>query len=151
MNLILEKTDQVPFFTNMCLTFEALGIDCAVYDWYVSDVEINSGLQDFCANGAWFSGKELKSLIANDDLQFDWGVFSAVKSGERFEVDAVPYADGNPTFWQDPDLSPQLQGALFEIVCWDSSATLLIGISDEHAERFRNRFSDAKLLSDAAA
>jgi len=41
MNLILEKTNQVKFFTNMKDVFCALKVDCADFDWYVSDIETN--------------------------------------------------------------------------------------------------------------
>ncbi len=41
MNLILEQTDQVRFFTNMREVIAALGISCSDYDWYVSDIETN--------------------------------------------------------------------------------------------------------------
>lgn len=41
MNLILERTDQVRFYTDMRLVFAALGISAAEYDWFISDVETN--------------------------------------------------------------------------------------------------------------
>jgi hypothetical protein len=37
----------------------------------------------------------------------------------------------------------------FEIVCWDSNATLLIGVEAEAAANFSRAFPDAKRLSEA--
>ena len=41
MNLILEKTDQVSWFTDMRQVFDAANIAPEDYDWYVSDIEMN--------------------------------------------------------------------------------------------------------------
>jgi hypothetical protein len=94
MNLILERTDQVRFFTNMREVIAALGISCSDYDWYVSDIETN-GFQ--FAEG-WYSGSELELQITSDDIQFIWAVFSAFPKGERVDVKEVPFVDGNPHY-----------------------------------------------------
>jgi hypothetical protein len=41
MNLILEKTDQVRYFTDMRPVFDAANIAPQDFDWYVSDIETN--------------------------------------------------------------------------------------------------------------
>src|SRR5690606_31758162 len=120
MNLILEKTSQVTFFTNMREVLEALGIKCSDYDWYVSDVETNG----YPFEEGWHSGEELESHIAGGNIQFIWAVFSAFPRGIRTEVNEVPYVEGNPDYWDGSDPRPQLEGANFEIACWDSSATI---------------------------
>jgi hypothetical protein len=89
VNLILEKTDQVPFFTDMESVFHALKIPCQDYDWYLSDIETNY-------HPAGFSARD----------------------------------------------------QLFEITCWDSSATILAGISPEAAANFLRAFPDTRPLSD---
>ena len=43
----------------------------------------------------------------------------------------------------------QAPGACFELVCWDSSATLLIGLSAEQAARFMRAYPEARALSPA--
>lgn len=149
MNLILERTDQVPFFTDMRYVFEALGIDCANFDWYISDVETNYYGNDFQNADQWISGSDLKSLITKNEIQFIWAVFSAVDRGTRFEVTEPPFVDGNQGYWNGSDQNPQLEQAHFEIACWDSSATLLIGISEELAKRFHSTYSDTRRLADA--
>lgn len=134
MNLILEKTDQVCFFTDMSKVFSAAEIEPQDYDWYVSDIETNFTPEGFSGGDRWMRGEDLASLISMHDIQFIWAVFSAVPKGSRPNVSKPPYADGNPDYWNDRNPAPQLNGALFEIACWDSSATILINLP-EHAQR----------------
>lgn len=146
VNLILEKTAQVTFFTEMRSVLSALGIRACDYDWYLSDVEINRNVDGFVVEDQWLSGNQLERLITTEEIQFIWAVFSAVPVGTRFDVPKAPFADGNSTFWHGVGGRPQLDGGLFEIVCWDSSATLLIGIDQEMADHFSAVYSDTRLL-----
>jgi len=148
MNLILENSHQVRFFTDVGLVIEALGIECSDYDWYVSDVETNIPCSelDGSGSGQWLTGAELKSILTRGEMQFIWGVFSAVPKGLRPKITNAPFADGNSKYWSDPGVKPQLAGAEFEIACWDSGATILVGISDSQSDSFRARFSDARSL-----
>ena len=146
MNLILQKTEQVKFFTDMKEVFCALRIGCSDYDWYVSDIETN------CCSIAegWHSGDELEETISSNDIQFIWAVFSAFPKGTRFTVNESPYADGNPEYWSGSEPKPQLEGAAFEIACWDSSATILIGVNSELAKNFKSAYKDTIELKHAA-
>jgi hypothetical protein len=150
MNLILENTDQVRFFTDMRKVFAAAEIAPQDYDWYVSDIETNFTPEGFSAGDQWMHGEELASLISTHDIQFIWAVFSAVAKGSRPSVSEPPYVEGNPDYWNGRDPAPQLNGALFEIACWDSSATILINLP-EHAQRaFMANYSDTRPLIKAA-
>jgi hypothetical protein len=146
MNLILENTDQVKYFTNMEEVFSALKIRCADYDWYVSDIETNGHPID----EGWHSGGAIESLIQGNDIQFIWAVFSAFPVGTRFEVKEAPYIYDNPDYWNGSNPGPQLNEALFEIGCWDSSATILVGIKPEMAKNFKSVYSDTTELERAA-
>ena len=150
MNLILEKTDQVPFFTNMALVFNALGVSAADYNWYVSDIETNCPKSMFSQNNQWISGRELQERLDNSDIQFMWAVFSAVPKGVHFIVETPPYSNDNPSYWREEDVRPQLEGALFEIVCWDSSATILIGLPAAAEASFIHAFPDTRPLVSVA-
>jgi hypothetical protein len=95
----------------------------------------------------WLTGVELTRIVSEHGGRFDWGVLSGfpptVKLDlERLEVE--PYADGNPGFWV---ARPQVQHPLaeIEIVCWDTSATLLLCREQCRplAERFRRYFPEA--------
>lgn len=109
MNLILEKTNQVKFFTNMNKVFLGLRILCRDYDWYVSDIETNG----YFVEEGWYSGLELEEKITGNDVQFIWAVFSAVPKSTRFEVTESPFVDGNPDYWNGSNPRPQLSGGRF--------------------------------------
>jgi hypothetical protein len=150
MNLILEKTGQVRFFTDMRKVFTAAEIAPQDYDWYVSDIETNFTPEGFSADDQWMRGEELASFISKQEIQFIWGVFSAVPKGSRPTVSERPYADGNPYYWNGRDPAPQLKGALFEIACWDSSATILINLPKHAVRAFMANYSDTQPLIKAA-
>ncbi|WP_020409575.1 hypothetical protein [Hahella ganghwensis] len=142
MNLILEKTDQVEFYTFMEQVFTALKIACEEFDWYLSDIETNG----YNIPEGWISGKELRRILEGNEIQFIWSVFSAFKVGTRFEVAEDPVVHDNPTYWDGSNPAPQLSGAVFEVASWDSSATILIGLDQNLAQNYRAAFSDAKEL-----
>ncbi|MDZ7812819.1 MAG: hypothetical protein U5L74_06785 [Ideonella sp.] len=147
MNLILEHTGQVPYFTEMASVFRALKISASDYDWYISDIETNYDVPGLSAENQWLTGAALHRLVTEQEIQFIWAVFSAVPRGVRPAFTNPPCANGNCSYWTDAECKPQLEGALFEIACWDSSATILVGITAEMAANFYQVYSDAKLLS----
>ena len=149
MNLILENSPDVPYFTDVSATLRTLGVEPEAYDWHLSDVECSMSVPELAAGCQWLTGNELSQLLKRAPIQFIWGVLSAFAPGVRPVVDVAPFADSNPDFWRIPDCPPQLPGAALEIVCWDSSATLLIGISEEMADKFVHAFPDAKPLTSA--
>lgn len=146
MNLILEKTDQIEWFTNMRDVLDASDIAPQDYDWYLSDIETNWTPPGFTPNDQWLTGEVLSSLLHEHELQFVWAVFSAVPKGFRSTPRSAPYADGNPHYWQEPEPGPQLEGALFEIACWDSSAIILINLPEHAAQSFIARYGDTRPL-----
>jgi elongation factor P hydroxylase len=145
-NLILERTNQVPYFTNMRKVFEALNLDPSEFDWFLSDIETNYFPPGFNDSDQWLAGDKLRDLIQENEIQFIWGVFSAVPKGTRLEVTQPPFVERKFGYWYGADVRPQLTGALFEIVSWDSSATILIGIPDESATHFISVYSHAHPL-----
>ncbi|NWF46648.1 hypothetical protein F3K02_15525 [Hydrogenophaga sp. D2P1] len=149
MNLILEGTDRVPFFTDMRATLHALGISASAFDWYLSDIETNYYGEDFSPRDQWITGIELRRLLECNEIQFIWAVFSAVPVGHRHTVLAAPYIEGNPDFWTGSEVRPQLQGAVFEIACWDSSATILVGLPEAAQKRFLAAFPETDSLQNA--
>lgn len=147
MNLILENSTRIPWFTDVGATFSAMGVDPRAYDWYVSDVETGAPFPVLNKGNLWVTGEDLAKALLGEPTQFMWGVFSAFPPGVRVAVEKAPSADGNPAFWRSPDVRPQLPGACFEVVCWDSSATLLVGVSQEQADRYLRTPPEALPLS----
>jgi hypothetical protein len=149
MNLILEKTDQVPWFTNMRDVFDAAEIAPQDYDWYVSDIETNWTPAGFTTEDQWLSGEELAAFVLEHQVQFIWAVFSAMPKGFRCTPSTAPNVYDNPNYWNGTEPAPQLDGALFEIACWDSSATILINLPEQSAYAFVSRYSDTRPLATA--
>ena len=150
MNLILEHTDSVPWFTNMYTVFRALGLHTSNYDWFVSDVETNYYGTDFTSEDQWVTGEVLERFIAENEVQFIWAVFSAFPKGTRFPVESPPNVQDYAGYWSGIEVTPQLKNALFEIAAWDSSATILVGLPVETVEQFKVAYPDAKSLISAA-
>lgn len=150
MNIILERTDSVPWFTNMRTVFQALGLRASDYDWFVSDIETNYYGTDFSSDDQWISGENLEQFINEHEVQFISAVFSALPKGTRFPVETSPNVQDYAGYWSGVEVAPQLSGALFEIAAWDSSATILVGLPAEAIERFQLTYPDAKSLVSAA-
>ncbi|EJE54149.1 hypothetical protein PMI14_00961 [Acidovorax sp. CF316] len=146
MNIILENSEQVAWYTDVAATLRAMVVDPRDYDWYVSDVETNVSVPLLDGGDGWVTGDALADLLSTP-IQFIWGVFSAFPCGARVEVSRAPTADGNRNLWHPPEPSPQLSGACFEVVCWDSSSTILVRVSQEQATEFLRACPDAKSLS----
>lgn len=148
-NLILEKTDQARWYTNMRDVLEAAKITPQDYDWYVSDIETNWIPLGFSWDDQWFTGDELASFLDAYEVQFIWAVFSAVPKGFRPIPAPAPYVENNPRYWDGTEPRPQLEGALFEIACWDSSGTILINLPAQAIHSFLTHYPDAKPLATA--
>ena len=63
VNLVLEYSGQVPWYTDMAATLLAMGTDPAAYDWYVSDVETNVPVPSLHGGDAWMTGRQLSALL----------------------------------------------------------------------------------------
>jgi hypothetical protein len=148
MGLILERSDQVRFYTDMRATLQALGISAAKFDWFISDIETNVG-EGFPDEDAWMSGEELQQLLDSQEIQFVWAVFSAVPRGFRCNVKTAPYVEGYPDYWKLAQPKPQLPGALFEIACWDSSATIFVGLPEALSASLMTALPDTEPLVNA--
>lgn len=150
MNLILERTDRVQFYTDMRGVLDAAGLRASEFDWFLSDVETNYYGTDFSTDDGWVSGVALEEFLKAHTVQFIWAVFSAFPAGYRREVMEMPYVDDNPLYWQGVEVLPQLSDALFEIVCWDGSATILIGLPKEAERRFVDAYPETRSLAAAS-
>lgn len=151
MNLILEKTNQVDWFTNMREVLDAANIAPQDYDWYVSNIETNWTPPGFSPVDEWFAGESLASFLSEHEVQFIWAVFSAVPKGFRSSLSSAPYVEDNPRYWNGEETGPQLDGALFEIACWDSSGTILVNLPEEAARSFVAKYPDTRPLATARA
>jgi hypothetical protein len=146
---IIEKTDQVGWYTHMRGVFEAANIAPQDYDWYVSDIETNWKPSGFCWEDQWFTGNELATFLHAHEVQFIWAVFSAVPKGFRSTPASAPYVENNPRYRDGTEPGPQIEGALFEIACGDSSGTIVINLPAQTIQSFLTRYPDTKPLATA--
>ena len=131
MNYIQENAKSVRFYTSLLDVEKWLDIRLENYDWHIADID---GAWPELDDPCWIKGEDLKAKLDDFDYQFVWAVLSAYPKGSKKFLSDKPYADGNPEFWQGSP-QKQLKDALFEIVCWDSGATLFIGLPLELGDK----------------
>jgi hypothetical protein len=149
LNVILEGSGHVRYFTDLGETLDALQMRASDYDWFVSDIETNREADVFDLEDRWISGGDLQALLDANRIQFIYAVFSAFPKGYRRQIEVAPRVYDNADYWGGTTISTQLPDALFEIACWDSSATILIGLSDQAIGSFRQKYPGATSLEGA--
>ncbi|EDP97816.1 hypothetical protein U8527_05675 [Kordia algicida OT-1] len=131
MNLIQENTDSITFFTSLRNIEQWLEISLDDFDFHFTDV---SGGWSEIKSPMWITGEDLNLIIKEFDYQFEWAVISVYPKGTTPKLSDKPYADGNPNFWSGSP-KKQLKDSIFEIICWDSTATLFIQLPHELAQK----------------
>ena len=152
MNTLLEGPGRMAWHTDLRLVFRAFGGRQREFNWLLTDVELNcdvAGLplsdDPHSKDAVWLSGAALTELVEAQEVQFVWGVLSGFHPETAIDVtrvDPYPYADGNDALWR-PGVRIQHPLAEVEIVCWDSSSTLLMSHDDDLTRRFRSFFTEA--------
>lgn len=140
----------MPFHTDLRRLFEALNGRQREFDWLLTDLELNVyppgiSYQSTQEGAVWLDGTALSAIVEENDVQFIWGVLSGFPRGVRPDLSHLephPFACGNVELWA-PDVQLQQPLAAVEIVCWDSSATILLSRDDDLSQRFREHFTDA--------
>ena len=158
METLLEGRCEMPYFTDLRLVFRAIGDRQREFNWLITDLDYGRfGVHEddeqppFIGSGPhWRTGEGLSRLVAEHDMQFVWAVLSGFSPSVSLDLDrmeVVPYADGNAGFWVD---EPRIQHPLaeVEIVCWDSTSTLLLSRDRCIGESFRQYFPEAVDLAE---
>lgn len=148
MNILLEKSKFIKHYGYMNDIFGVLDGVCEEYDWYISDIELNcTPPKDLPQKQQFIKGELLKRIIVENEIQFIWAVFSAFLKDTKPVIEKIPYANGNPNYWIGSP-KPQLEEALFEIVCWDSGLYLFIGVPESIGKKFKAKYTDLINLDD---
>lgn len=154
MHTLLERSARMPHHTDLATVFRAIGGAQRAYEWLLTDLEVRGEWTParaplFEADGSSvlrIGGDALTAVVEEGGfLQVDCGVLSAFEPGHAPDpaaLDPVPYADGNASLWQ-PGVTLQHPAARVEIVCFDSSATLLLSREPAITARFRAWFPEA--------
>jgi hypothetical protein len=144
MNLIVERAPAIKWYTDLYPFVKALGIHADDFCWLCTGgLEYDFALESPDA-GYWLLATELRESVESHPI-IAWGVLSAIPSevlSAAKTINCYPYADGNRGFWTGSP-KPQHPLAAFEVVCWDSSATLLIGGSPRVADAFQAAYPSA--------
>lgn len=144
-NHILNKSNKMPFHTDMGLVLKSFKGKENEYNWLISNFELNQYPEDiFNRDFIWISGDELSDKLDKNDIQFIWAVFSGFKKDiiiNLNEVEEFP----KPMF-DEKSLSIQHPQAQVEIICFDSTFTLLKTKDEEVSKRFKEFFNEAEDL-----
>ncbi|MFI2742742.1 hypothetical protein ACG2LH_08385 [Zhouia sp. PK063] len=155
MTHILENTKQLEFHTDMGEVIKPFKEELKSLNWILTNQEYI--LLDYKDKGVvekldhqseiiHFNGQELLDILENREIQFIWGVFCGTKKRiEKLNQDQIPYADMNSEIWTLPDkyLLPESE---IEIICFDSSCTIIKFKDLEVEKRWKSKFTDAKKL-----
>ncbi|RSK35477.1 hypothetical protein [Hymenobacter metallilatus] len=160
MTILLENPPQFRWQTDMDNLLPAIRQQVEELNWVISNLQCWH-LKDFVPTVAdWekqqensyivIPGKILYDVMVNQGIQIVWGVFCGI-AGEVPELsfDEIPYADGNRELWTEPE-SLQLAAAALEIVCFDSSVTIVKFRNEELGCQFLDAFPDGQVLRTTA-
>ncbi|MGD9679441.1 MAG: hypothetical protein AB7V16_13960 [Vulcanibacillus sp.] len=167
MNSILVNSSQVEFYTFLKPIFNSINNKQIQYNWLLTDLELNWIPEDFLdfmeqykvsdsywdrENIYWITGEQLTAFTNKyEGIQFIWGILSGFDKSVTIDINNLiehPFADGNPNFWIPGGVATQHSKAELEIVCWDSSLTLLISNDQEIVKKFSRVFIDARDLDE---
>jgi hypothetical protein len=98
----------------------------------------------------WWAGSDLSDFVQRFRIQWVWAVLSGFRKGVEIDLDHLevyPFADGNERLWR-PSPAIQHPEAEVEIVCWDSTSTLLLSRDEDLTRSFRTFFPEAVDLHD---
>ena len=157
LGCLLEGPCEMRYFTDVRLVFRALGDHQRRLNWLVTDLEWvrldqrEDTADEFSRPGPhWVPGDDLTRFVDSYDIQFVWAVFSGFPPGvslDLSDLEVEPNADGNSRLW-DPEPRIQHPLAEVEIVCWDSTCTLLLCRDPSLVASFRRYFPEAVDLAE---
>jgi hypothetical protein len=147
MNLILENSACMEYHTYFGKLFESVP-ELSSYSYLISGLDTNGSTDErLRSDVVVLSGEELAAIVREHDVQFIWAVLSAFREIPKALPLELPFADGNPNFWRGSP-RPQLPGATFEIVCFDSGCTLFIGVDAGLAANLKSVYPDIRDLDE---
>lgn len=158
MTIVLENTNQVDFHTDLSKIIVPFRQEFNKLNWLLTDLDFivldadkfgDVSKLNHDDTSIKYSGQELGKIIDTRQIQFVWGVLTGF-AGDIPEIpkDKLPFADLNQSFWTKPD-EFQVDSAEIEIVCWDSSSTIIKFKDDNVADKFLKTFTDARVIKNA--
>ena len=150
MNWIIRSNKRMLYHTYLDLILEPIKHQIDGYNWIVSDIEMYSNIVtdppiDMETDYNILSPSEFKRLV-DCKVQFWWGVFLAVPISQEVILNEsnMPYSEFNKLVWKNGNI--QYPGAEIEIICWDSSCTIVKFSSEILSNKFKAYFDGATPL-----
>jgi hypothetical protein len=157
METLLEGRSRMPFYTDLRMVFRAIEGRQQDFNWLITNLDFLGHNVDYDRPPPfsddlvhWMSGETLTRIVDDYDMQFVWAVLSGFPPAIELDpqsLEVEPFANGNRSLWS---ANPQIQHpqAEIEVVCWDSSATLLLCHDRSIGDGFRRFFPEAVDLSE---
>ena len=148
MNWVIRKTEKLSCHTDLNGLLKPIYDQINKYNWLLSDLEFN-GSDNFAELPVNYeedyfilSPPEFKRLV-DTDIQTIWGVILGIPTGKDINIDEnkLPYADGNGVIWEEGNI--QHPNAEIEIVCYDSSYTIVKFTDNLLSNKFKAYFDEA--------
>lgn len=157
MATLLEgRCEKMPYYTDIGVVYDAFEGRLSHFDWLATGGQHPSyfcpdAIHSADGEATWLTGQQFAAFAKSVHRQVNWGVFSGFPPGTVLDVDNLqvyPYADGNRQLW---GANPTIQHpqAEVEIVCWDTSLTLLLCRDQTLEQAFRDYFPEAVDLAES--
>lgn len=153
LNWIISKSDKIRCHTDLKSIIEPIWDYVKELNWLITDLDfMSSDTVPISFDHDYFilNPKEFKVLADSETTQIIRGVISGIPAKQTIEIDNsnLPYAEGNELIWMDGHI--QYPGALIEIVCYDSSYTIIKFKNEDLSAKFKQHFGEAIELGQAS-
>ena len=150
MNLILRNLEDMKYHTKLKLIFDSLEGKAKDFNWLITSHEVYTDNEVLNKDFIFISGEELSKIVKEDDIQFIWGIISGFPKETDVNLEdlkIVPNFDGEWRYSKE-NLLPQHPLATIEIVCVDSSYTIIISKDRDLSNRILRRYPKAEDLNE---
>jgi hypothetical protein len=147
MNWVIRYSKKMTYHTNLRVLIEPLLAEINDLNWLVTDLEYNGShlVKDLPVNydHDYFilTPHRFFDLIAAD-MQIIWGIFLGFPKDYTINVDPInlPYAESDHV-WNEGHI--QHEDAVIEIICFDSSYTIVKFRDRNMSDIFKAHFTEA--------
>ena len=149
MDWIIRHSKKMPYHTYLNVILEPFNEQIDNYNWILTELEYNSTIEglpvDLDTDYFILPPADFK-LLLNSDVQIWWGIILAVPISYEItlDIDNLPYAEGNGQIWRNGNL--QYPNAEIEIICFDSSYTIVKFTKEDLSNRFKTFFGEETVL-----
>jgi hypothetical protein len=142
MNWIIRNSKKISYHTNLDEILRPFLEHINNYNWILSDIEGGdwTGLPiDYEHDYFVLSPNEFQRIL-NNYVQFYWGIIIGVPISVEIMINEnnLPYAEGNRVIWENGNL--QCPNAEIEIICFDSSYTIIKFTNEYLSNKFKDYF-----------